>query len=33
MIPMDEESPDIHREYVDVLEKKGVKAAVSVVED
>jgi hypothetical protein len=30
---MDEEPPDIHREYVDVLKEKGVKTAVSVVED
>jgi quercetin dioxygenase-like cupin family protein len=33
MIPMDEEPPEIHREYVQILGEKGVKAAVSVVED
>jgi hypothetical protein len=33
MIPMDEEPPEIHREYVRILSEKGVKAAVSVVED
>jgi hypothetical protein len=33
MIPMEEESPEIHREYVEDLARNGVKAAVSVVED
>ena len=33
MIPMNEEPPEIHREYVEILAKNGVKAAVSVVED
>ena len=31
MIPMNEEPPDIHREYVDVLKEKGVKTSVSGV--
>ena len=30
---MNEEPAEIHREYVDVLERNGVQAAVSVVED
>jgi hypothetical protein len=33
MIPMEEEPPQIHREYVEILRQKGVAAAVSVVED
>ena len=33
MIPMDEEPPEIHREYLQDLARKGVKADVSVVED
>jgi hypothetical protein len=33
MIPMDEEPPEIHRDYVQELARKGVEAAVSVVED
>jgi hypothetical protein len=33
MIPMDEEPAAIHREYVDVLKRNGLQAAVSVVED
>jgi hypothetical protein len=30
---MNEETPEIHREYVEILAKNDVKAAVSVVED
>jgi hypothetical protein len=30
---MDEEPAEIHREYLQELERKGVEAAVSVVED
>ena len=33
MIPMEEEPPQIQREYVQILAEKGVKTAVSVVED
>lgn len=33
MIPMNEEPPEIHREYVRILRDKGVEAAVQVVED
>jgi quercetin dioxygenase-like cupin family protein len=33
MIPMADEPPEIHREYVQILREKGVQAAVSVVED
>ena len=33
MIPMEDEPPEIHREYVQILREKGVQAAVSVVED
>jgi quercetin dioxygenase-like cupin family protein len=33
MIPMNEEPAEIHREYVEILAKNGVQAAVSVVED
>ena len=33
MIPMDEEPAEIHREYLQELERKGVEATVSVVED
>ena len=33
MIPMGEEPPEIHREYLRRLEQNGVKTAVSVVED
>ena len=33
MIPMDEEPPEIHREYVRELARRGVQADVSVVED
>jgi hypothetical protein len=33
MIPMEDEPPEIHREYVRHLAGKGVKAEVLVVED
>jgi hypothetical protein len=33
MIPMEDEVPEIQKEYVRILAEKGVKAAVSVVED
>jgi len=33
MIPMEEEPPEIQHEYVQELARKGVEAAVSVVED
>lgn len=33
MIPMSEEPPEIQREYVEILAKKGVEATVQVVED
>jgi hypothetical protein len=33
MIPIEEEPPEIHREYVKILAENGVKAEVSVVED
>jgi hypothetical protein len=33
MIPMDEEPPEIHRQYVRVLKNNGVEAAALVVED
>jgi len=33
MIPMSDEEPEIQREYVDILKRKGVEAAVQVVED
>jgi hypothetical protein len=33
MIPMEEEEPEIQKEYLQVLADKGVNAAVSVVED
>jgi hypothetical protein len=33
MIPMEEEPPEIHRQYLDELARKGVKAEVSIVED
>jgi hypothetical protein len=32
MIPMDEQPPQVHREYMRELARKGVKAEVSVVE-
>ena len=31
MIPMEDEEPAIQREYVELLERKGVEAAVQVV--
>jgi quercetin dioxygenase-like cupin family protein len=33
MIPMEDEPPEIHREYVRILRDRGVQAVVSVVED
>jgi hypothetical protein len=33
MIPMEEEPAEIHRDYVQELWRKGVRAAASVVED
>jgi len=33
MIPFDEEPPDIHPMYLEELKRKGVKSAVSVVEE
>jgi hypothetical protein len=33
MIPFDEEPPDIHPMYLEELRKKGVKSAVSLVEE
>jgi hypothetical protein len=30
---MEDEPPEIHREYVQMLREKGVQAKVSVVED
>jgi hypothetical protein len=33
MIPMKDEDPAIQREYAEILKKKGVEAAVQVVED
>jgi hypothetical protein len=33
MIPMEEEPPQIQPEYVQILAEKGVRAAVSVVDD
>jgi hypothetical protein len=33
MIPLEEEPPEIHQEFLQVLQKNGVDAAASVVED
>ena len=33
MIPMEDEVPEIQKEYVQILKEKGIQAAVSVVED
>jgi hypothetical protein len=33
MIPLQEEPPEIHREFVQELARKGIKAEISVVED
>jgi hypothetical protein len=33
MIPFDEEPPEIHRDFLEELKRKGVKSAVSVVEE
>jgi hypothetical protein len=33
MIPMEDEAPEIQKEYVGILAQKGIEAAVQVVED
>jgi quercetin dioxygenase-like cupin family protein len=33
MIPLEEEPPEIHREFVETLKRKGVETAASVVDD
>jgi hypothetical protein len=33
MIPLDEEPPEIHREFVETLKDKGIETSASVVDD